>query len=655
MTITSGDIKLLRAEVSLDTNDGGGAITAVEVVDGVSNNLFPDISELDRAYGRISLRKFFPAIQTTTVDSYYGAHVILTKLPSDPKVNISLFTTNDWTDRRANAQNNVESYLARGPKWAGHLLETQLTGQRAIQLALQTNDPTPVIGQGLALVQYEGLSTEYSQFVRISKISEVTQNFPAPNNTSVARRVVTIEITDPLRFDFVGISVFQAVQGISPTGVCRDTRVADAATYFGANRLATDTSIGAAQIQAESIFTALVPSAQSETPMIDLAPTGQSSLYVPGNTSNITANVLTSTSTNSNVYLGSPILPNTLTFTLFGQSVVDAGGVLKAGSTQIGTIEYDKGLLRFNSSAPSGTGTVTYSFKPAAAPNQLPQTAFYNITQSNRSYNYVTTLVPKPAPGSLIISYMAQGKVYYLFENGIGQIKGADASFGSGTVNFETGTVLLTVGVLPDVGTDILYSWGANISTSIISDIAVKPLQFAMQAAYGQIAPNTLAVSWTLNGSSKSAVDDGAGNITGDASGTINYATGLITLIPTLLPTIGTVFGVTSSYGPPLVFTETVSSGSPSYTYTIGGSDPLVKGSVSIDLTLSCDTGQVRAVTLVDRFVSGSTGNLVFDGTSTVAGSINYSTRQITINPSLTADVLVQVPRFSFFRLANSA
>lgn len=653
MTITSGDIKLLRAEVSLDTVDGGGAITAVEVVDGASNNLFPDISELDRAYGRIALRKFFPAIQTITVDSYYGAHVILTKLPSDPKVNISLFTTNDWVDRRANAQNNVESYLARGPKWAGHLLETQLTGQRAIQLALQSSDPTPVIGQGLALVQFEGSPTEYSQFVRVSKISEVTQNFPTPNNGSASRRVVTLEITDPLRFDFDGISVFQSVQGVNPLGVCRDTRVADAATYFGANRLTTATSIGAAQIQAESIFTALVPSAQSETPMVDLAPTGQSSLYVPGNTAPITANVLTSTATNSNVYLGSPILPNTLSFTLFGQAVVDAGGILKASSTQIGTIEYDKGLLRFNSSAPSGTGTVTYTFTPAATPSRVAQTAFCSITQSNRSYNYVTTLVPTPTPASLIISYMAQGKVYYLFDNGVGQIKGADASFGSGSINYSTGTVLLTVGVLPDVGTDILYAWGANTSTFSRSDLPVKPLQFVMQSVNGQIGQGSLAITWTLSGVAKSASDDGAGNITGDATGIINYATGLITLIPTLLPMAGTVFGVATSHGAQLTFSETVSSGSPSYAYTLGGSDPLIKGSVSIDLTLVCDTGQTRAVTLVDRFVSGTSGNLVFDGTSTVAGSIDYSTRQITVNPSLTAEVLVKISTYNTFYISG--
>ena len=72
MSIQSGDIKLLKSQVLLDTSDGGGAMTSNEDVDGLSNNLFADISELDRTYGRVSLRKGYAAVTTTSVDSYYG-------------------------------------------------------------------------------------------------------------------------------------------------------------------------------------------------------------------------------------------------------------------------------------------------------------------------------------------------------------------------------------------------------------------------------------------------------------------------------------------------------------------------------------------------------------------------------------------------------
>lgn len=89
--IQSGDIKLNKSQVLLDTSDGGGAMTSVEVIDGQSNNLFPDVSALDRTYGRISMRKAFPAIMTSNTDSYFGSQVIISRVPEDPRVSVSLF------------------------------------------------------------------------------------------------------------------------------------------------------------------------------------------------------------------------------------------------------------------------------------------------------------------------------------------------------------------------------------------------------------------------------------------------------------------------------------------------------------------------------------------------------------------------------------
>ena len=57
MPILSGDVKLLKSAVMADVPEGGGAPTGVEIPDGVSNAIFPDVSELDRAGGRVNLRK----------------------------------------------------------------------------------------------------------------------------------------------------------------------------------------------------------------------------------------------------------------------------------------------------------------------------------------------------------------------------------------------------------------------------------------------------------------------------------------------------------------------------------------------------------------------------------------------------------------------
>ena len=52
MPILAGDVKLVASQVMDDVAEGGGAPTANVIVDGASNSLFNDISELDRAGGR---------------------------------------------------------------------------------------------------------------------------------------------------------------------------------------------------------------------------------------------------------------------------------------------------------------------------------------------------------------------------------------------------------------------------------------------------------------------------------------------------------------------------------------------------------------------------------------------------------------------------
>lgn len=277
MTIQSGDIKLLKSQTLLDTSDGGGAMTSNEVIDGQSNNLFPDVSSLDRTYGRISLRKAFTAITTNTNDSYFGSQVILSRVPEDPRVSVSLFTTKNWTDRRNAARDKIERYLARGPKWAGHLLEMQLEGQRAIQLATRITDEEPKVGQGLCLVQDEGKATEYEQYVRVTKVTSVERTFTV-NTRDVLRKVLTVEISDPLRRNFEGPTVQEFENGISPKAACRDTRVANAATYYGAAKLTEQPKLNDMSILASTIFQQLIPSAQSETPMVDLTAASPSSL-----------------------------------------------------------------------------------------------------------------------------------------------------------------------------------------------------------------------------------------------------------------------------------------------------------------------------------------------------------------------------------------
>ena len=83
MAITNGDVKLFESQHLADEEDGGGRVTANEVIDGNVNNLFQDISRIDSIIGDVALRKAFVGISTDNSDPYLGSHFILTVLIKD--------------------------------------------------------------------------------------------------------------------------------------------------------------------------------------------------------------------------------------------------------------------------------------------------------------------------------------------------------------------------------------------------------------------------------------------------------------------------------------------------------------------------------------------------------------------------------------------
>lgn len=86
MTITVADIKIMASARMVDATDGGGQMSATALQDGVENNVFPDISTLNRAQGALQLRKVFPAVLNAGTDTLLGTHVILDDVPDDPDV-----------------------------------------------------------------------------------------------------------------------------------------------------------------------------------------------------------------------------------------------------------------------------------------------------------------------------------------------------------------------------------------------------------------------------------------------------------------------------------------------------------------------------------------------------------------------------------------
>ncbi len=85
MAINSTDVKLFESQRLSDEQDGGGRATENEVMDVNVNNLFQDISRIDRTIGDVAFHKVFVGISTDNNDSYPGSHVILTKNAKESK------------------------------------------------------------------------------------------------------------------------------------------------------------------------------------------------------------------------------------------------------------------------------------------------------------------------------------------------------------------------------------------------------------------------------------------------------------------------------------------------------------------------------------------------------------------------------------------
>lgn len=640
MPIETNNLVLYKSERLTDTTDGGGKYSGQVVVDGESNNLFPDVSELDRTMGRVSMRKIYAGVNSIDTDALMGSTVFVSKNPDDPNVSALLFSTESHVDTRDSAQNRVENYLAKGGQIAGTPLDTLWQGMKIIQVAMFKNEIEANVGDTIVLISNEGKSNEYEQYVRITKV-ETRIAIMIVDGKEVEYKVATYDLNDPLEIDFVGLSASQWYSGTKSTTIIRDTLVADTGKYYASTDLVEDANVGQFSVQAASIFSQLVPAAQIETPLVDLNASSESIALVSGNANTITVAYSTTIGTSQNLYIGSSVIPSSVSFTLFGNAIADQGGLLKkSDGTQVGTIDYQRGLIQWTSSAGSGSTSLSITFRPAAAPTQPMHTYAVPVTQNNQSLNWTGVLVPIPAPGSLSVSYMSQGKFYTLKDNGSGQLKGSSDSYGAGTINYVTGSWLVTLGALPDVDTPILLLWGTPISTFERADLAVLPAAIEFDLNQLGIAASSVTVNWLLEGVAKTATSNAQGQFTGDATGTVNYATGVGRIIPNKLPQKATVFTINYSFGDPK--SQTVSdvtpNGSQQLSFNIGTGAAIEPNSVELKIPVyeypTSSPENFQLVTLFDVPINATTGNLI-DRLGNVQGTITYASGACLVTPVL--------------------
>ncbi|MCO5763769.1 MAG: hypothetical protein NHG36_20085 [Chromatiaceae bacterium] len=653
MAITVDTLKFFQSERMTDNTDGGGQMTDTEIVSGADNQIFDDVSDVDRAAGDVSIRKIYAAVTSADTDKYLDAGVVIFQEPADPAASVLAFSTGSYYDERAALKSRIEQTIVRGARWNGWLWGSHLTGQRAVVLWQRPENEVPPVGQRLELVARASSVEQYSQFLWITRVTETLRNQYDDKGVYSVREVVC-EIAEALEEDYTGLepSRIDPIIGAG-TSLVYDTRYnAEAVALFGIRPMVAEATTLDFSVQVDSLYEYIIPTALSETALADVNPGGDSPALIAGNSGTISFTTTTQTiKPDVALYLGTGAKPGTISIAVSGATLTDDNGVMRLSGSDIGAIDYGNGIITWNSSCPNySTASKVVTYTPAARPLRVADSAALAVTTENRGFVWTTTLTPIPAPQTLRISYRVNNKWYVLTDQGNGLLRGTDSAYGSGTLNFSTGTVMITTGALPDVDSIILLIWGTPIDYTARGGSAVDAPVVRGQTAQVGLRAGYVSVSWTVGVTTYTLDDSPAadGALTGTGGvGAVDYETGEWWVRPTTLPATGTEFTISYDYGTASSASElitdvvepVVSGGGTVYTCTLANTD-IAAGTLTANYRGNFENDTVFGLEVLSKALTDrddGAGAFINAG-----GTINYSAGTVVFNPHVATDFQVK-------------
>ncbi len=169
MPITQDDVRLYASERMTDFPDGGGRMSPTVIVDGLDNNVFPDVTDIDRLTGRTSLRKIFGAVTSEDNDTYLSAHALLDDGPDDAATSSVIFTTGGLTTERDEAV----AVLEVGP------FVTAPVGSITVS-------PVPTFEVLEGAVEFTGGGSTLSVFIETDAPGEIVVYYPRPEGSRIS-------------------------------------------------------------------------------------------------------------------------------------------------------------------------------------------------------------------------------------------------------------------------------------------------------------------------------------------------------------------------------------------------------------------------------------------------------------------------------------
>lgn len=516
MAINATDVQIMRPERVSDNSDGGGQMTGTAIASGDVNNLWDDIPRTMLAYGGVSLRKLFCAIRSANVDKFLGGHAIIQSDSIADNVSTLLFSTQDHYDERQSAQDKIEQFVVLGTRSPLRPVGTQRKGQTAIVMYADDESAAPKLGEVIVFKD----DTNNEQYIKITDVQSRAETYTYERGDQLLTYSATefiIRISQPLYRDFVGVD---------PSPIAKHefdvfkTQASSIAQYYGVKPLASNVVEGDSTVKADGIFQSIVPTATTETALLDQKPGLSVRVLQPTSTAVVEKN-MGALSGSVTLTLANSFKPGALEINIAGSVYKDAGKKLKliSGTARLDddltTIDGTAGVLNL---ALLSSSAVIVRYIPAVAIELLPYTESVKIDLTNRQLTYVEQLSPAPMPGSLRIEYQYLGEWYELTDDGDGVVTGEGVT---GVVNYNTGSLSFSLSGEPDSGSSLIYTWARSpydIDSSVESASALAHLSIPLPR---NAIAGTVVLNWSSGGNNYTATEQPDQSITGDGVGSV--------------------------------------------------------------------------------------------------------------------------------------
>lgn len=574
--LTQQDLRIYKSQRLTDTPDGGGRMVN-EPLTGADNELFPPISDVDKAMGAFDARAAYAAVLRDDAAGLYGANVIVSQPPKAENVSILLVKGDFYGQERADIMERIESYRTSTTETRMTLLGKQRKGSRMVQAYQREGAPLPVVGDVFALRVIEN-RLEVFEFFRVEKLATELREFE--DSQGVFKRVVfNMTTAQALERDFEGVANAQRFY-VAPPALVMQTQIADSASYYGIKPVAAEVKRSDGSLKLPTIYEQLVPVsvleaaiaddwAQGRAVWIETAPERQ--IYIGGTVT-------------GSVYLECPVLPGSLKAN--GWTDDGRGSLINQANVDLRiSVDYANGVITGNTSI----GAV--SAVPAVQVRNQAYSAFITVDDTNVGTEFAPLLRPAPARGSVQVSYRSGNTWYTLTDYGDFALRD-ESSTQRGSIS-PNGSAVISLPAVPDSPSQIIVSWcpkdyyhaldGSEAGQAIApqtldTELVIPPTPVP------NLVPSSIKLTWA----GSSARDDGKGNLTGGCTGTVNYATGQIRPVGLTAPQVRLEAKQYSANATTKSATANVARGS--NLITLVADSPIQRGSLKLALQLTRTT-----------------------------------------------------------------